>query len=102
MHREIILHSSDLNLPPNHPLYEHLFILKEYAAPPSQREAMGIPPDDPNPMYMIIEHRHKDATPYATTIPVADDQSFAIMWNAFARNSTRDVLRGYGLEHLCG
>ena len=33
-------------------------------------------------------------------IEVADEESFAIMWNAFARKDARAMLRGYGLEHL--
>jgi len=102
MRREIKLHSSDFHFPPDHPLHEHLFILLEYAAPPSQRELARIDPaSKSHPMFLIIEHRYGHETPYATKIAVADEESFATMWNAFASNSKHDILKKYGLEHLC-
>ena len=52
-------------------------------------------------MFLIIEHRYGHETPYATKIAVADEESFATLWNAFASNSKHDILKKYGLEHLC-
>ena len=52
-------------------------------------------------MFLIIEHRYGHETPYGTKIAVADEESFATMWNAFASNNKHDILKKYGLEHLC-
>lgn len=99
MLKEHIVHSSDLDLPPHHPLHDHLFILKHYKASPSEREMIGIPPDDPGVMMLELNHRSSHS-PHSMQIEVADEESFAIMWNAFARKDARALLRGYGLEHL--
>ena len=99
MLKEHIVHSSDLELPPHHPLHDHLFILKHYKGSPSEREMIGIPPDDPGAMLMALNGRSFDS-PHSMQIEVADEESFSIMWNAFARKDARAMLRGYGLEHL--
>lgn len=99
MLKEHIVHSSDLSLPPNHPLHDHLFILKHYKASPSEREMIGIPLDNPGAMMLALNHRLFDS-PYSMQIEVADEESFRLMWNAFSRKDARAILRGYGLEHL--
>lgn len=51
-------------------------------------------------MLLQLKHRNDEPTRYSMEMPVADDDSFTIMWNAFARCRPTEVLRGYGLEEL--
>lgn len=51
-------------------------------------------------MLLQLKHRNEEPTRYSMEMPVADEDSFVFMWNAFARCQPTEVLRGYGLEAL--